>query len=207
MPKKTFFNLPKEKKESLIQAAMKEFSRVPLSEASISNIINDAGIPRGSFYQYFEDKEDIFFFLLDDEFKRSSEKFMSIIAENNGDLFDSFIVFFRYLITDPYSHEKRKFFRNIFLNMNYKVENAMSRNMIKENNLNRYSEIVSLINKEKLNVANEREMNHVMKIMVGVMRRNIIEKFANDLSCDEAVENYTFEIALLKKGLYKEIDK
>ncbi|MCU5751761.1 TetR/AcrR family transcriptional regulator, partial [Bacillus cereus] len=70
MPKQTFFNLEREKKELLIQAAMKEFSRVPLFEASISNIIKDAGIPRGSFYQYFEDKEDVFFFLLNDHSKR-----------------------------------------------------------------------------------------------------------------------------------------
>ena len=62
VPKPTFLNLSKEKQELLITAAKKEFSRVPLNGASISNIIKDAGIPRGSFYQYFEDKEDIFFF-------------------------------------------------------------------------------------------------------------------------------------------------
>ncbi|MCQ6349569.1 TetR/AcrR family transcriptional regulator, partial [Bacillus cereus] len=91
MPKQTFFNLEREKKELLIQAAMKEFSRVPLFEASISNIIKDAGIPRGSFYQYFEDKEDVFFFLLNDHSKRDNEKFISILKENEGDLFDSYI--------------------------------------------------------------------------------------------------------------------
>ncbi|MEH7746974.1 TetR/AcrR family transcriptional regulator, partial [Neobacillus drentensis] len=39
MPKQTFFNLTNEKQRSLINAAKKEFSRVPLHEASISNII------------------------------------------------------------------------------------------------------------------------------------------------------------------------
>ena len=70
MPKQTFINLPNDKKETLINAAMKEFSRAPLFEASISNIVKEAGIPRGSFYQYFEDKEDLYYFLLDEYSQR-----------------------------------------------------------------------------------------------------------------------------------------
>lgn len=59
MPKETFFNLAEEKKEKIINAAKKEFKRVPLEQASIKNIVEDAGIARGSFYQYFESKEDL----------------------------------------------------------------------------------------------------------------------------------------------------
>lgn len=62
MPKETFFHLTDEKKSRIMSAAKKEFSRVPLSEASIARIIKDAEIPRGSFYQYFEDKEDLYFY-------------------------------------------------------------------------------------------------------------------------------------------------
>ena len=61
MPKQTFFNLPEGKRKTLMNAAEKEFARVPLAKASISNIIKDANIPRGSFYQYFENKEDLYF--------------------------------------------------------------------------------------------------------------------------------------------------
>lgn len=59
VPKETFFNLAEEKKEKIINAAKKEFKRVPLEQASIKNIVEDAGIARGSFYQYFESKEDL----------------------------------------------------------------------------------------------------------------------------------------------------
>ncbi|WP_240452190.1 TetR/AcrR family transcriptional regulator [Virgibacillus sp. YIM 98842] len=61
MPKQTFFNLPEDKKTILLDAVEKEFSRVPLFEASVANMVQDAGIPRGSFYQYFDNKEDAFF--------------------------------------------------------------------------------------------------------------------------------------------------
>lgn len=59
MPKETFLKLPEEKKDKIIKAAKKEFERVPLEQASIKNIVKDAEIARGSFYQYFESKEDL----------------------------------------------------------------------------------------------------------------------------------------------------
>ncbi|PHG47094.1 TetR/AcrR family transcriptional regulator [Bacillus wiedmannii] len=206
MPKQTFFNLEREKKELLIQAAMKEFSRVPLFEASISNIIKDAGIPRGSFYQYFEDKEDVFFFLLNDHSKRDNEKFISILKENEGDLFDSYIELYQYMLEKFKNLENRNFFRNAFLNMNYKVENTFTRNMNEDNHKNRLSEIMVLINKEKLNITEEREIFHVMKIITAVTFHNLIQNFAKEIPFDESVENYTLEITLLKKGLYKRVE-
>ena len=79
MPKKTFFRLPAEKQQRLLKAAHAEFSRVPFNEASVSNIIKAAEIPRGSFYQYFEDKADIFFYdlsLLRDSSKQDLEQLL-----------------------------------------------------------------------------------------------------------------------------------
>lgn len=59
MPKETFLKLPEEKKNKIIKAAKKEFSRVPFEQTSIKNIVEDAEIARGSFYQYFGSKEDL----------------------------------------------------------------------------------------------------------------------------------------------------
>ena len=59
MPKETFLRLSEDKREKILSAAKKEFSRVTLEEVSIKNIVEDADIARGSFYQYFESKEDL----------------------------------------------------------------------------------------------------------------------------------------------------
>ena len=79
MPKQTYFHLSKDKQETLIAAAKQEFSRVPLHEASIANIIKSAGIPRGSFYQYFEDKEDLFYYLLNQLSVKNHLRFISVL--------------------------------------------------------------------------------------------------------------------------------
>jgi AcrR family transcriptional regulator len=63
VPKDTFNNLSEDKKRKIFDAAVLEFSIRRFSEASINQIVKTAGIPRGSFYQYFEDKEDIYLYM------------------------------------------------------------------------------------------------------------------------------------------------
>ena len=60
MPKQTFFNLPEEKREKIVSAAVDEFIEYGLENASTNRIVENSGISKGSFYQYFEDKQDVF---------------------------------------------------------------------------------------------------------------------------------------------------
>ena len=65
MPKSTFHNLPQEKRQRIEAAAIDEFAEQGFQGASISQIVSQAGIAKGSFYQYFEDKRDLFLHLVD----------------------------------------------------------------------------------------------------------------------------------------------
>ncbi len=60
MPKQTFFNLPDEKRTQIMDAAIDEFADYGLEKASTNRIVANSGISKGSFYQYFEDKLDVF---------------------------------------------------------------------------------------------------------------------------------------------------
>ena len=66
MPTQRFFHLKEEKKNIIKQAAMEECARVPYADISINQIIKAADISRGSFYTYFEDKDDLIRYLLQD---------------------------------------------------------------------------------------------------------------------------------------------
>ena len=78
MPTSTFFNLPEDKKNKILKAANKEFARVPIEQASIKNIVEDAEIARGSFYQYFEDKEDLFQYIMSAKIGNMQNKLLEI---------------------------------------------------------------------------------------------------------------------------------
>jgi len=203
LPKQTFFNLPKEKKDSLIQAAMKEFSRAPLAEASIANIIKDAAIPRGSFYQYFEDKEDLFYFLLEEYSSTLNERFRSILEREDGDLIASFIGSYELMLENIQNQEFRYFFKNAFLNMNYRIENILSKSISEENRSSRLAEVAKLVNTDLLNIQNKAELFHVVKIIRAVTFQNLIQVFALDLSMEESIKNYKLDLNLIKNGVYK----
>ncbi|MCA9973848.1 MAG: TetR/AcrR family transcriptional regulator [Anaerolineales bacterium] len=65
MPKETFFNLPAEKRDAILAIAIDEFADHDYKSASISRIVRQAGIAKGSFYQYFDDKKDLYLHLVD----------------------------------------------------------------------------------------------------------------------------------------------
>jgi AcrR family transcriptional regulator len=61
----TFSNLPPEKQEKIVAAAVREFARHGYKKASINTIVRDAGIAKGSLYQYFHNKEVLFVFIFE----------------------------------------------------------------------------------------------------------------------------------------------
>jgi AcrR family transcriptional regulator len=73
MPTDTFNNLPEEKRNRIINLSIAEFAAHAYKVASISNIVRKAGIAKGSFYQYFEDKKDLYRYMIqistDEKFK------------------------------------------------------------------------------------------------------------------------------------------
>jgi TetR/AcrR family transcriptional regulator len=89
MPKSTFYNLSDEKKGRILDAALQEFSTRRFSEASLNQIIKNAGIPKGSFYQYFNNKEDIYLCLLESGSKENTE-FLNYVKgmDSNSDVFE-----------------------------------------------------------------------------------------------------------------------
>ena len=97
MPSATFYRLAPEKQERLLTAATREFSRRPFSEASINQIIKDAGIPRGSFYMYFADKEDLFRYVMEGYVDQLLLVVRESILRCGGDLFEGMLGLYDYV--------------------------------------------------------------------------------------------------------------
>jgi len=64
MPNQTFFNLAEKKRQKITDLAIVEFAAADYDNASITNIVKQAKIAKGSFYQYFEDKKDLYLYLI-----------------------------------------------------------------------------------------------------------------------------------------------
>lgn len=186
-----------------MDAAKKEFSRVPLHEASISNIVKNAKIPRGSFYQYFENKEDAFFFLLKEHNKVGHKQLLSILEKTEGDLLESCVQVFQYMLMNFQDKENRSFFKNTFLNMDHKTTTAFTPSSSEFKICQYPSKIMDAIDMSKLNISDEEEFFHVLQIIKAITFHNLIQNFAKEKSVEEALQNYKYQIDLLKKGLSK----
>jgi TetR/AcrR family transcriptional regulator len=88
MPKPTFLNLPDAKRDRITELALDEFSTHPYRQASLSRIVARAGIAKGSMYQYFENKLDLYRWLVTDELERRRSEWLESDVpqpENPGD--------------------------------------------------------------------------------------------------------------------------
>ncbi|MDL2318994.1 TetR/AcrR family transcriptional regulator [Eubacteriales bacterium OttesenSCG-928-A19] len=81
MPKQTFFNLSEKKRQSIEQAALDEFSSHGFDRSNMNRIVEHSGIAKGSYYQYFEDKKDIYFHLVDRLFRKKMQAIEPVMRE------------------------------------------------------------------------------------------------------------------------------
>lgn len=113
MPSQTFHNLSEEKKRKLINAAMKEFSTATLEKASINKIVVAAQIPRGSFYMYFDDKYDLFDYII----LRYQDRLLNIIKKafrkRDGNIREAFIDLYDELANKMKQVDLKIFLKNV----------------------------------------------------------------------------------------------
>jgi AcrR family transcriptional regulator len=64
LPTDTFRNLSDDKRNRILDAAIEEFAAHPYHRASVGRIVERAEIPKGSLYQYFCDKKDLYRYIL-----------------------------------------------------------------------------------------------------------------------------------------------
>ncbi|MBO0420107.1 TetR/AcrR family transcriptional regulator [Vagococcus fluvialis] len=222
MPSNTFFRLEKEKQDKILEASKKEFSKFPLEEASIANIVKEAGIPRGSFYQYFTGKEDVFFYLFEEARRNLEDSFISYLEKTNGDLFETFKLFFYDFSKEVLEGENKDFFRHTFLHMNYTRSNQMMVSEMSEEerqrHLNhrkhhhqdrdRYEKIMSSINKEKLNVKNEREFKMLFHQLWSMLFHTINEAYrmrhvSGRIDYEQLASDFYLKLTWLQFGVTK----
>jgi AcrR family transcriptional regulator len=88
MPKETFFNLKPEKRERILRSAVAAFNEHGFTEANIGAIAQSAGVAKGSMYQYFEDKRELFIYCVTWSLEYLMEKIKTRMGSGEYDLFE-----------------------------------------------------------------------------------------------------------------------
>lgn len=202
MATNTFNNLPREKKERIINAAVKEFSRVPLEKALISNIIKDAGIPRGSFYQYFENIDDLFVYIIDGIFKKIRNDVVTLVETEDKSFFEAMKKKFYDVLCYFENGENKQFNINIYMSfVNMHINDSVLIKSLAELNLKNNLEGIP---EEIKNMPHSEEFLG----LVEMANLSCLNKFIfKDVSKEEVFEEYCSYLKYIKEAatnLYKE---
>ena len=176
MPKSTFYNLNDEKREKIEKALRNEFSKNLFEKTSISNIIEEAQIPRGSFYQYFEDKEDALKHIIKSFLAKEKEEIKKLLIKNAGDIFVTTLDLYSYFVDKSYDETEKRLFQNIMNKLrNENVNIFDSIELKKFKSLKDIDENNCYINTDLLNIDNENDIIYILKILTCVLRTEIID--------------------------------
>lgn len=200
MPTATFFNLPSEKREKLLRCARAEFARAPYTDASINRIIRAAGIPRGSFYQYFRDKEELFSYLLGQLGEQMVTTMQDLLDRREGDLFAALLDLFDRIQAEC---------RNIATRPVYKDMIEIARkNPDLGKNLFTPDEaqgcvlqcLYARVDRNLLDLRSDRDLEDILRILAGVTGPAIVKSVLTDDPA-EVRRTYINSLELLSRGM------
>lgn len=203
MIKKTFYNLPYEKRKRITDAVIKEFMERPNEKVSINRIIKTAEISRGSFYQYFDDKVDLIEIITKTMFEESSNKAKEILKLSCGNLFVMYIKMFDYF--GDYSSQKQtmKIMRNIV--DSFKANDDLVSEYLK----NRFNialsnnEIYLMVDRQNLKFQDNESVKCLIEILTQVLKNAIFDVFVAGSDREEVRERLIKKIDIIKQGAVK----
>ena len=199
MPSDTFLRLNDEKKRKLIDASFKEFSLNNFNDASINRIIKEAGISRGSFYMYFVDKKDLYFYLLEQHLEIIVNNMKEDLIKNKGDLFKMF----QDNIKESYNSFKNdniNFFKKSLENITIMEESKRTFGFRDKRLL---KELIPIINLELLNDNAKRHIEVIFAINMHLLMVTLMKLLKNDSLDEEILKDYYEQLDLLKYGCNK----
>lgn len=113
-----FKKLPEEKKKKIIDVCIKEFSEKGYINASTNNIVLKAGISKGSLFNYFDNKKNLYLYIVDYEINFYLNLMLDKIKINNPDILNRILEWaelkLSIAIEQPLAYD---FFANAFINV------------------------------------------------------------------------------------------
>ncbi|MTD38093.1 TetR family transcriptional regulator [Erwinia sp. CPCC 100877] len=211
MPKPTFFHLSETKRQRLIAAAKAEFSRTTLQEASVANIVKLAEIPRGSFYQYFEDKEDLYYYYFN-LLSQTNKRDIEIALKNaDGDLFEAVEVYFTKMIVEVLTGENAAFYKQLFMGLDYRLIKLLSLEFLSQYDQHTRCEgnqLLELIDWSCVTIQEPQERALLLQMFLTNAYTSIAEGYCQlcldpQYKVEGIVKQFKIKLNWLKQGVYQ----
>lgn len=198
VPTGTFFRLPEEKRNRLTEAAWNEFTRAKFVDTSINRIIQEAGIPRGSFYQYFEDKEDVLRHLLSEVGEHFFAMFDSVLKNAEGDLDKAAVALYGRILNEDGRVDPKldRFLKLMCINPGFDLQQIVSARP------ELLQEIFSRnLNMSRVRSADEHYVRRVCQLYIKMIASAIMDTLSGLVQREEACRALMTDLEILKYGI------
>ena len=186
LAKDTFENLKTDKKEKVLIVLKKIFQEKPFQEVTVKEIVEELGIARGSFYQYFDDLEDAYFTVLNVEVTDIHKLFMKLLYEKKGNLEIALLEYSELISDILFAPDAYSIYKNRYL---YWDENLdMRRKKEYQNQIQIFTDQNSI----------EREKMYYLQ---GVVHMLIKRNFQEQWSSQEFQKKFSQHIHWIMKGV------
>ncbi|MCQ2513861.1 MAG: TetR/AcrR family transcriptional regulator [Ruminococcus sp.] len=200
MIKSTFYNLPEEKRNRIIDAVMMEFASSSTEKVSINRIIKTADISRGSFYQYFDDKVDLIEVITKFIIGISIEKINSVIEASGGDVFYTYIELFKIITNMGNDTKTKSVLKNLFKNL------KANDDLISDFILNRFKgfaeieDMTNKFNRDNLRFKDDEDVKNLSLILSQLLKNAVFNVFVMGEDDQLVLKNLLRKFEIIKNG-------
>ncbi|XKF67493.1 TetR/AcrR family transcriptional regulator [Virgibacillus necropolis] len=173
----TFHNLDDAKQKRILNAALQEFAENGYERASTNQIVKNAGIGKGMLFYYFNNKKDLYLYLIDHAINIVTTEFFSLID-----------------MTEPDFIERLKEIARVKLAYLHEYPNVSN-----------FIAIVFLNDEANLPEELEKRLSDVQKVGTSMLYDNIDPKlFRDDVNVDKAFKLIRWSIEGYQNELMKQ---
>ena len=207
MIKKTFYNLPEEKRQRVTEAIVDEFANAEDDKVSINRIVQKANISRGSFYQYFDDKLDLVEVLIRSYLNLVIDDLRRAIISSDGDICYTFECLYDIIISLSKDERNRKVLRNLISNI--RANNNLVSDYIVKRYIKQYKSIEEFINitdefsHKSFRFKSDEDLTYLQQILISVLKNEIYNFYVFDTDPEETKARYLRKLYIIKRGALK----
>ena len=205
MPKDMFSHIPIEKQKMFLNVAIEEFTTKSFEQVSVNSIVKNAGISRGSFYTYFEDKDELFNYIFKQIREERFEYAKGVIKESKRDFFRFIKIMFIYDFEHFFNNNRYSLFRNYIHYLQVNKKGSIRDSIImplsnsEDNSVMKYSNIFDI---SRYNM-DDNEFLDLVEMTIVIVINTFLKSESENLSKEEIIKIFNNRIEILKRGSRK----
>ena len=200
MIKRTFYNLPEQKRQRIIDAIVEEFSSSSTEKVSINRIVKAANISRGSFYQYFDDKVDLVEVLTKSFVDLSIEGANKALEYSNGDIFYTYEKLFEIITNFAQDKTQKVILKNLLRSLRANDDLVSEYLLNRFNGFEELNKIAKQYNTDNLKFKSSEDVEYLSQILTQLLKNAIFNYFVIDVDYQTVKKTFLRKLEIVKSG-------